>query len=35
LHYSMQHQSVAFAHQLHRNARHAVVARNSRSRRSN
>jgi len=34
LHYSMQHQSVAFAHQVHRNARHAVAVRNSSSRRS-
>jgi|GEM_PF-6274556 len=34
LHYSMQHNSVAFAHQVHRNSRHAVAARNSSSRRS-
>ena len=34
LHYSMQHNSVAFVHQVHRNSRHAVAARNSSSRRS-
>ena len=33
IHYSMQHNSVAFAHQVHRNSRHAVSVRNS-SRRS-
>ncbi len=33
-HYSMQQQSVAFAHQLHRNSRHAVAVRKSSSRRS-
>jgi hypothetical protein len=34
MHYSMQHNSVAFAHQVHRNSRHAVAVRNSSSRRS-
>jgi len=34
MHYSMQHKSVAFAHQVHRNSRHAVAVRNSSSRRS-
>jgi hypothetical protein len=34
MHYAMQHQSVAFAHQLHPTARHAVAARKSSSRRS-
>jgi hypothetical protein len=33
LHYSMQHNSVAFAHQVHRNSRHAVAVRHSSSRR--
>jgi len=28
-HYSMQHNSIAFAHQTHRNPRHAVKVRNS------
>jgi hypothetical protein len=34
LHYTMQHQSVAFAQQHHRNSRHAVEVRKSSSRRS-
>jgi hypothetical protein len=34
MHYTMQHNSVAFAHQVHRNSRHAVAVRNSSSRRS-
>ena len=33
MHYAMQHNSVAFAHQVHRNSRHAVAVRNSGSRR--
>ena len=34
LHYSMQNNSVAFAHRVTRNSRHAVAVRNSSSRRS-
>ena len=34
MHYRMQHNSVAFAHQVHRNSRHAVAVRNSSSRQS-
>jgi hypothetical protein len=34
LHFSMQHQSVAFAHRVNRNSRHAVAVRKSSSRRS-
>ena len=34
MHFSMQHNSVAFARRGHRNSRHAVAARNSSSRRS-
>lgn len=34
MHYSMQHQSVAFAHRVNRNSRHAVAVRNTSSRRS-
>jgi hypothetical protein len=33
-HYGMGHQSVAFAHQINRNSRHAVAARKSNLRRS-
>jgi hypothetical protein len=34
MHYSKQHNSVAFAHRVHRNSRLAVAVRNSSSRRS-
>ena len=34
MHFSLQHNSVAFARRVHRNSRHAVAARNSNSRRS-
>jgi hypothetical protein len=34
MHYSMQHNSVAFAHRVHRASRHATAVRDSSSRRS-
>jgi hypothetical protein len=34
MHFSMQHNSVAFAHQVHRNSRHAITVRKSSTRRS-